>query len=299
MTLICSIFLGIVLKLSNSSSNLPHPSNFSGFIDAVKSTEIPHRGGAKNAPENTMAAIYNAAKLGYKAIEIDIQFTSDDIPVVIHDETLERTTNGTGLVSNATLEQIKTLSASYHFDDVADCTVPTLEEVIEFAIHKDIILLLDVKGGSHCRKISNTVTLIKEKYPSFLYNFAIISFFPDILATMRYDHPNVITGFTRRHDHFQISALRYGYTSPLLQSLLYACDKIYDFVMFYVFVPIWDINMLEIRKEDVSEDYVRSVAPRPLLVWTVNEPVEKAFFKSLGCAVMTDVIGEMKGDKGS
>ena len=97
----------------------------------------------------------------------------------------------------------------------------------------------------------------------------------------------------------QISALRYGYTSPLLQSLLYACDKIYDFVMFYVFVPIWDINMLEIRKEDVSEDYVRSVAPRPLLVWTVNEPVEKAFFKSLGCAVMTDVIGEMKGDKGS
>ena len=49
----------------------------------------------------------------------------------------------------------------YSFFDRADCTVPTLEEVIEFAIHKDIILLLDVKGGSHCRKVHRFIETLQ------------------------------------------------------------------------------------------------------------------------------------------
>lgn len=52
------------------------------------------------------------------------------------------------------------------------------------------------------------------------------------------------------------------------------------------------INMLEIRKDDVSESYVRNVAPRPVLTWTVNDPVEKKFFKRIGCTIMTDVISD-------
>ena len=64
--------------------------------------------------------------------------------------------------------------------------------------------------------------------------------------------------------------------------------------MFYIFVPLWDINMLEIRKDDVSEAYVKDVKPLPLLVWTVNDPVEKVYFKHLGCAVMTDVIDDVQ-----
>ena len=59
-----------------------------------------------------------------------------------------------------------------------------------------------------------------------------------------------------------------------------------------MFVPWMKINMLEIRKDDVSESYVRDVAPRPVLTWTVNDPVEKSFFKRIGCSVMTDVVSD-------
>lgn len=135
-----------------------------------------------------------------------------------------------------------------------------------------------------------TLTHITENYPEFMNKFAVISFYPDILFKVRFHHPRVITGFTRRHDHIQNIWLLQGYTSPLLQSLLYLCDKLYDVLMFNVFVPLLKLNMLEIRKDDVSESYVREVAPRPILVWTVNEPVEKAFFRNLGCMVMTDVL---------
>jgi glycerophosphoryl diester phosphodiesterase len=57
-----------------------------------------HRGGGSLAPENTLAGIRLAARLGYKAVEFDVMLSGDGTPVLIHDETLERTTNGVGRV---------------------------------------------------------------------------------------------------------------------------------------------------------------------------------------------------------
>ena len=59
---------------------------------------IAHRGGGSLAPENTLAGIRLAARLGYRAVEFDVMLSGDGTPVLIHDETLERTTNGTGRV---------------------------------------------------------------------------------------------------------------------------------------------------------------------------------------------------------
>jgi len=59
---------------------------------------IAHRGGGSLAPENTLAGIRLAARLGYRAVEFDVMLSADGTPVLIHDETLERTTNGTGRV---------------------------------------------------------------------------------------------------------------------------------------------------------------------------------------------------------
>ena len=58
-----------------------------------------HRGGGSLAPENTLAGIHLAARLGFKAVEFDVMLSGDGTPVLIHDETLERTTNGRGLVA--------------------------------------------------------------------------------------------------------------------------------------------------------------------------------------------------------
>ncbi|KAL5259036.1 hypothetical protein ACHWQZ_G009490 [Mnemiopsis leidyi] len=290
MALFSSILTGVLIRIN--PGRVPTSDDLQKFIDVLLSNDIAHRGGSFDAPENTMCAFNKALEHGYKVIEIDIQYTADGIPVVIHDETLDRTTNGNGMISEKTIKELKMLTANSNFSDINDCKIPTLDETIEFAIANDIILLFDVKGGIFCSKITNTLTQIKEKYPQFQNKFAVISFFPDVLHRVRKDHPTVFTGFTRRHDHIQNEALKAGYHSPSLHQFFFVSDKIFDFLMFYIFVPWMKINMLEIRKDDVSESYVRDVAPRPVLTWTVNDPVEKKFFKRIGCSVMTDIVSD-------
>ncbi|MGV2720137.1 UNVERIFIED_CONTAM: glycerophosphodiester phosphodiesterase family protein, partial [Klebsiella pneumoniae] len=79
---------------------------------------MAHRGWSGKAPENTMAAIQLAlAEPAIQAMEIDVQLTRDGVPVLIHDFTLERTTNGSGLVKDHTLEELRQLDAGKWFDE--------------------------------------------------------------------------------------------------------------------------------------------------------------------------------------
>lgn len=99
-----------------------------------------HRGGAKLAPENTLVAFEQGVSFGADCLELDIQMTSDGEVVVIHDPTVNRTTNGRGPVASYTLDQLRHLDAGYRFtgDDGQTypfrgrgITIPTLGEVLE------------------------------------------------------------------------------------------------------------------------------------------------------------------------
>lgn len=91
-----------------------------------------HRGASCEAPENTLAAFSLAVEFGVDGLELDIHISRDGVPVVIHDETLERTTNGCGPVSGATLQQLQQLDAGGWFSpDFAGEPLPTLEAVLE------------------------------------------------------------------------------------------------------------------------------------------------------------------------
>ena len=90
-----------------------------------------HRGASHYAPENTLPAFDLAARQGADGIELDVHLTRDDQLVVIHDETLDRTTDGTGWVKDHTLAELKTLCADNHMPGFADARIPTLREVLE------------------------------------------------------------------------------------------------------------------------------------------------------------------------
>jgi glycerophosphoryl diester phosphodiesterase len=91
---------------------------------------LAHRGASDAAPENTIAAFLRARYLGADGIELDVTLTSDHIPIVIHDDTVDRTTNGSGAVGNMTLTEIKRLDAGGWKDPIyRGETIPTLEEV--------------------------------------------------------------------------------------------------------------------------------------------------------------------------
>ncbi len=95
-----------------------------------KPTIFAHRGASAYAPENTLAAFELAVRQQANGIELDAKLSGDGQVIVIHDQTLERTTNGTGRVSQTPLAAIKELDAGEHFDTrFRGETVPTLSEV--------------------------------------------------------------------------------------------------------------------------------------------------------------------------
>lgn len=92
---------------------------------------IAHRGSKGTRPENTLVAFQTALDDGADGIETDVQLSRDRQMIIMHDEQVDRTTNGTGLVRDHTLAQLKALDAGIHFDPAYAATrIPTLDEVI-------------------------------------------------------------------------------------------------------------------------------------------------------------------------
>lgn len=107
---------------------------------------IGHRGACGYAPENTIESIRTAADMGVKWVEIDVKLTKDDIPIIFHDDDLDRTTNGHGPVALATYEEIRQLEAgSWYADSFAGVKIPTLEEAVEEIINLGLGLNLEIK----------------------------------------------------------------------------------------------------------------------------------------------------------
>ena len=90
-----------------------------------------HRGSKGTHPENTLASFKEAVRVGSDGIELDVHLTNDGHLVIIHDETVDRTTNGTGEIRNLTLAEIKAMDAgSWFHNKYAGEKIPTLEEVL-------------------------------------------------------------------------------------------------------------------------------------------------------------------------
>lgn len=109
---------------------------------------IGHRGAAGDAPENTLASIREALRQNADAIEVDLHQSLDGVVVAIHDDTVDRTTDGEGKVANLTLAQLKKLDAGAWFDiEYAGQRIPTLDEVL-VATPPETTLILELKQGS-------------------------------------------------------------------------------------------------------------------------------------------------------
>lgn len=106
-----------------------------------------HRGASHYAPENTLPAFALAAAQGADGIELDVHLSQDGELVVIHDETLDRTTDGTGLVRDHTLAQLQALCADNHMPGFADARIPTLREVLALVRPTPLLVNIELKTG--------------------------------------------------------------------------------------------------------------------------------------------------------
>lgn len=108
---------------------------------------IAHRGFLGLAPENTMTAFALAYQMGARHLETDIQISSDGVPVLIHDATVDRTTDGTGNVKDLTLAQLQALDAGSAFSArFASTQIPKFEDLVKFAVVRGVKLHPEIKG---------------------------------------------------------------------------------------------------------------------------------------------------------
>ena len=106
-----------------------------------------HRGFSGKYPENTLLAFSKAIEEGVDGIENDVHLTKDGVLVVMHDELVDRTTNGKGYIKDKTYEELAQLDASYIFKEYGPQKVPTLREYLELVKDTDIITNIELKTG--------------------------------------------------------------------------------------------------------------------------------------------------------
>lgn len=106
-----------------------------------------HRGASAYAPENTLPAFDLARRMGAVGVELDVQLTADGRLVCIHDETLDRTTSGTGPVVEKTLDELRAYDASNGMSGFDGVTIPTLDEVFELFAGTSMVVNVELKNS--------------------------------------------------------------------------------------------------------------------------------------------------------
>ena len=154
-----------------------------------------HRGGARLAPENTMHALDNGIALGADGLEFDVQLSADGVAVVIHDQTLDRTTDRTGPVSALTAAELVRVDAGYRFEQDGAWPfrgqghgVPTLDDVL--AKHSGVRTIIEMKGGQP--ELARAVAASIHRANAVDWT-CVGSFYASSIATLRAEFPHIHT----------------------------------------------------------------------------------------------------------
>jgi len=145
---------------------------------------IAHRGASGIAPENTKIAFVMALDLGARAIEFDVQLTRDNVAIVFHDDTLDRTTDGNGSVAETDFATIERLDAgSWFASKYRRVEVPTLEEVLS-SIGKRALLNIELKPDTRRERLVRHVVTAVARFGLF-ESVVFSSFDPDAVRMIR------------------------------------------------------------------------------------------------------------------
>jgi glycerophosphoryl diester phosphodiesterase len=241
-----------------------HPNRIGGlpWEKITRVLAIAHRGASGYAPENTMAAFRRAIAQGVSFIETDLHLTRDAHFVAMHDESVDRTTNGHGPIHNLTLTEVRRLDAgSWFASDFIGERVPTLDDILEFARKNDVVFYLELKpsgfwGGEHAliSQLRNSAEIARS---------VIISFDPVILASLRQLEPTLMTGLL--HDG--------KLDNPFAKALEIGARQI------------------AVRGDLVTPNFLQQARSLDLQVvcWTVNSPAHMRLLLSAGVdGIMSD-----------
>lgn len=233
---------------------------------------LAHRGARMQAPENTLPAFRLAAELGADGIELDAQLSKDGVAVIMHDFTLDETTNGHGLVSDFTLAELKALDAGSHFSaEFAGTPIPTLEEVFA-ALGPVLLINVELKTDTIVDKgLEAEVIRLIENF-NLQDRTMLSSFNPFALMRAYRVNPKIKRGYLWAPD------LPWLLRSKILRSIAHAD----------MFHPRWDALTAKIVKHEHNKN-------RLVNIWTCNEEDDMRRMIDFGVdAIMTDYPGRLQ-----
>lgn len=243
-----------------------------GWAQALTVDVHAHRGGAGLAPENTLAAVRTALSLGVDVIELDLHVSADGAIVVIHDATLERTTNGRGTVRGTTLADLQRLDAGAWFNPrFAGERIPTLREVLEA-----------IRAAGNDRVRLNLETKYDPRGPAPPAEFEA-----HLLQILREAgwHARVIIQSFHYPSIERIKALDPTVTTAALRSPLSPTLDPVGLVR-AVKADIYSPGASLVSREAVEALHRAGI---PVVPWTVNQPAAMEMLLSMG-------IGALRGD---
>ncbi|MBS1997720.1 MAG: glycerophosphodiester phosphodiesterase [Cyanobacteria bacterium SZAS LIN-2] len=267
-----------VALLAAMACALPLVSTIGRTEAAVQSTKsevktplnFAHRGGRKWAPENTMSAFRKSVELGVDGIELDIHKCKSGELVVIHDDTVNRTTNGTGAVKDMTWSELSALDAGTWYDKkFAGEKLPLLKEVLDM-VNGKLTINVEIKNCPTIYEgIDDDLIKMLDAYP-----------YPDRIVISSFDH-QVIHSIAKKTKKYKLALLG--------DSVIYDLAGYADKVGAKAWNPDFDC---------VREDSMKAAHDHGLEVntWTVNkiEDWKKARDLHVDCIITDDPEGLKK-----
>jgi glycerophosphoryl diester phosphodiesterase len=221
---------------------------------------IGHRGAKAYAPENTLESIETAASLGVQWVELDVKLTRDGVPIIFHDDELDRTTNGTGLVAQTNYEDLRDLDAGSWFgESFSRVRIPTLEEAVDVLLKHNLGLNLEIKPCPGREKETAEVAL---DHLSHYWDTT------DNLLISSFQHVSLEAALDLAPDY--------------ARGLLIGDQEMPE--NWKVVAEYLDVTTINLWNKLVTRQVADEImdAEYPLLVYTVNDPMQARSLQKLG-----------------
>lgn len=271
-------FLAVLILLNLI---LPDAPASAYYQDIPRPLVIAHQGGDGIWPGDTLFAYENAVRIGADVLEMDAHITRDRQIVLLHDEKVDRTTNGTGLVEDMTLEQLKQLDAAYQWSNDGGKTfpyrgqgiqVPTLEELFQKFPHLRYVIEIKLSQNPIDKPLCDLI----RRY-NMQDQVVIASFHDEAMQRFRETCPEVATSASRG-EVTKFVLLGKVFLSGLIVPRYESIQPPYD--------PKESMNIPIMTRRFIREAHAKNIAVEP---WTVDDPeLMKQYIQWGVDGIMTD-----------
>lgn len=259
-----------------------------------------HRGAGLDMPENTLSAFRLCRSNGGDGIEIDVEITSDGVAVILHDDTVDRTTDGTGDIGTMTFEQARKLNAGAKHpkgSSLAPEPMPTLEETLTLCLDLGLHVFVEVKsaafaGTANASLAADAIADLFARFPRLYRTAMVCSFDPRALFILRRRNPDIVTAMIWRPwvNSYNLDGTPRRANARLLTAAAAAYDILHAYVLHGFLWYFLGFSIMSTNKNDLSANSIRWWRERGVfpVTWTVNTFDEKKFFARHRVPVMTD-----------